>query len=120
MARQHGITMSMTQSSDPRDNAIAERDNAILKQEELYHYRVDSFQQARALLRRSIHLYSYERPHLSLNNQTPHAVHSGTATRPVKRLWKTTPYSSDSDLMLASHDVESQPMTCAHADLQTV
>jgi putative transposase len=120
MARQHGITMSMTQSSDPRDNAIAERVNGILKHEYLYHYRVDSFQQARAPLRRSIHLYSYERPHLSLNNQTPHAVHSGTATRPVKRLWRTSPYPFGSDPTSASHAVHSEPMTCYHADLQTV
>lgn len=108
LAGKHHITMSMTQTSDPRDNAIAERVNGILKLEYLHHHRVDSFKQALALLRRSVHLYCCERPHLSLNNQTPHAVHTGTATRPLKRLWKKKAYPLRSGPPSALPDVEPE------------
>jgi len=107
-AKKYDITMSMTQSGDPLDNAIAERVNGILKLEYLEHHNIETFEQAENLLFHSIHSYCHERPHMSLNNQTPYALHTGTATLPIKRLWKAKTHQVRSGPPSASPDVEPE------------
>jgi putative transposase len=55
----------MTEKSDPRENAIAERVNGIIKNEYLKHHPVYSLVQARAVLDEAVFLYNNHRPHLS-------------------------------------------------------
>lgn len=62
--------ISMTQSGDPRDNAIAERLNGILKQE-LLPASFTSFNQAEELIKEAIYVYNSLRPHTSLKLNTP-------------------------------------------------
>lgn len=69
--KEHGIAISMTQSGDPKDNAIAERVNGILKGEFLNAYRFTSIEQVRTAVDKAVHYYNYERPHRSLNMDTP-------------------------------------------------
>lgn len=69
------IKCSMTQNSDPYENAVAERINGILKQE----YLIDKFNQTlpitRALVRNAIELYNEKRPHYSNHMLTPNQMH---------------------------------------------
>jgi putative transposase len=86
MLHRHNIKISMTENGDPRENAIAERLNGIIKNEYLKKYRPNSFEQAQFLLRRTVNLYNQERPHLSINMHTPDFIHNNkTATN---RKWK--------------------------------
>jgi len=85
--RAYNIEISMTQSGDPLDNAIAERVNGILKEEYLHHYNPENLEQAREALDRSVELYNSDRPHNSIGNLTPDQVHNKTGLV-TKRLWK--------------------------------
>lgn len=80
------INISMTQSGDPLENAIAERVNGIIKNEYLHEYEVDNLTQARGLLREVVKLYNEERPHMSLGMLTPEVVHQQNLK--PKGLWK--------------------------------
>lgn len=77
--------ISMTENSDPLENAIAERVNGILKQE-LLEKRFESFNEARASIDEAVDIYNNLRPHLSIDMLTPAEAHTRTGT--LKRLWK--------------------------------
>ena len=86
LLEEHLIKISMTQTADPLDNAIAERVNGIIKNEYLYSYQVNDIKQAKQVLDLVIQLYKEERLHLSIGNLTPqHVLTSNTNT---VRLWK--------------------------------
>lgn len=80
------IRISMTENGDPRENAIAERINGIMKHEYLYHHKFNTIEQAKAYLETAVDLYNIKRPHLSLDLMVPERVHSSTLN-PKKR-WK--------------------------------
>jgi transposase InsO family protein len=69
------ILCSMTQNSDPYENAVAERINGILKQE----FFIDKFQQKRDIKRKiikeAINTYNEIRPHYSNYMLTPNQMH---------------------------------------------
>lgn len=88
--RAAGMRISMTQSSDPRDNAIAERVNGILKNELLAHHRVENIAHARALLDHAVVLYNQQRPHLSCDMRTPEDAHS--LDHVLRKRWRNYPY----------------------------
>lgn len=71
-----GMRISMTETSDPRDNAIAERVNGILKNELLAHHRVHNITQAKFLLDEAVRIYNQERPHMSCNMLEPEQAHT--------------------------------------------
>jgi putative transposase len=79
------IAISMTQSGNPRDNAIAERVNGILKMELLDPVFAD-LDTARIAVTQAVNTYNYLRPHSSLSMLTPALVH-GRALK-LKRHWK--------------------------------
>lgn len=81
----HNIGISMTQSGDPRDNAIAERVNGILKQELLKEVYA-SFKQASQAISTAIDTYNHHRPHSSVDMLTPEQAHSQTGE--IRRRWK--------------------------------
>ena len=85
-----GMRISMTQGGDPKDNAIAERVNGILKNELLGHHRVKNIAQARAVLDHAVVLYNQQRPHLSCDMQTPEHAHS--LPHVLKKRWRNYPY----------------------------
>ena len=70
----HAVTCSMTDGYDCYQNALAERVNGILKNEFLLR-RPANLRQATTMVRESIAIYNHERPHNSLKNKTPDAVH---------------------------------------------
>ena len=80
------ISISMTQSGDPRDNGIAERVNGVLKTEMLEEVYPD-ITTARAAIAQAVNTYNYLRPHTSINMLTPAMAHSKNIH--LKRLWKS-------------------------------
>lgn len=86
LLQQHGICISMTENGDPLENAVAERINGIIKQEYLDLGQVDTIEEARAELDRTVALYNGARPHSSISMFTPDQVHYGSM--PVQRTWK--------------------------------
>ena len=82
------IQISMTQSGDPLENAIAERVNGILKEEYLDTEQIKMVNEAIRYLHKAIELYNNKRPHMSISNYTPNEVHHATEPIKVKRLWK--------------------------------
>jgi transposase InsO family protein len=66
-----GIRISMTESGDPKDNAVAERQNSTIKNELLKDIKFHSINEVRNAMSRAVDFYNNERPHMSLNNMTP-------------------------------------------------
>ena len=64
----------MTDGYDCYQNALAERINGILKTELLLSSPAD-LDQARQMVDEAVQIYNTERPHMSLKNKTPDAVH---------------------------------------------
>ena len=85
LLQHHHIDISMTQSGDPLENALAERVNGILK-DELLEQRYGLFKAAHPLVAKAISLYNNERPHSSIDMLTPAEAH--TRTGELKRHWR--------------------------------
>lgn len=71
----NGILPSMTQNSDPYENAVAERINGILKQEfmiDKYNLELSVIKQ---IVKESINIYNTQRPHYSNYMMTPDQMH---------------------------------------------
>lgn len=90
---ENNMIISMTESGDPRDNPIAERVNGTIKNEYLYPLQV-TMSGLGMRVKKVTHLYNAQRPHLSLNMNTPeHVYRTGCETH---RLWKNYyPYYED-------------------------
>ncbi|WP_144428943.1 IS3 family transposase [Chryseobacterium sp. StRB126] len=69
------ILISMTENSDPYENAIAERVNGILKYEFGLIDIFEDFKNLSQQLDQSIYYYNNLRPHFSLNYNIPSQVH---------------------------------------------
>ena len=69
------IQPSMTQNSDPYENAIAERINGILKQE----FYIDKYNKdlhiMKQIIKETVNIYNGKRPHLSNHMLTPNQMH---------------------------------------------
>jgi putative transposase len=70
------VLCSMTQNSDPYENAVAERINGILKQE----FMIDKYSQKtkiiNQIIKESVVIYNETRPHYSNYMLTPNQMHS--------------------------------------------
>jgi len=88
LLKKRNIQISMTESGDPLDNAIAERINGIIKEEYLLNHVVKNLKQAKQLLKSVINLYNTERPHMSIGNLTPDTIHYSQNPIETKKLWK--------------------------------
>ena len=84
--KKHGIGISMTQSGDPLENAVAERANGILKTEWLYKMNIATQKKCKSELKRIIGFYNTRRPHMSIGMQTPEVAHTQSGAQ--RRCWK--------------------------------
>ena len=91
LLQKHHVMISMTQSGDPLENALAERVNGILKTE-LISSSYENIERAGVSITRAITVYNYKRLHSSINFQIPDAVHHQQGPQ-IKR-WKNYYYSS--------------------------
>ena len=75
LLEKNNIKCSMTQNSDPYENAVAERINGILKQE----FDIDKYngetKLRRKIVNESIEIYNEIRPHFSNHYLTPNQMH---------------------------------------------
>ena len=94
--KQRNISISMTQSGDPLENAIAERSNGILKVEWLYKMTISSRSECKDVLERIIPFYNTERPHMSIGWQTPEQAHTQYGEQ--RRVWKNYYYHPEQKL----------------------
>jgi len=85
LLRNNFIDISMTQSGDPLDNALAERVNGILK-DELLEEVYPNFNNAQSAVAIAINTYNFQRPHSSVDMLTPVIAHQKTGE--LKRRWK--------------------------------
>ena len=86
LLQDYGIQISMTENGDPKENAVAERVNGIIKDEYLENYSVNNLQEAKELLDAVIALYNEERPHMTINNLVPNVLHENKHNIEIKRL----------------------------------
>ena len=66
-----GIQISMTESGDPKENPVAERQNNTIKNEFFKDIKFHSTGEVRRAMEKTVAFYNNERPHMSLNNMTP-------------------------------------------------
>ena len=69
----HGAKLSMGETGNPYDNAIAERVNGILKTEFFLNDTFNDFQDAHRATPEAIEIYNNLRPHMSIGYMTPAA-----------------------------------------------
>ncbi len=87
LLKKHHIKISMTESGDPKDNAVAERVNGIIKNELLMGMAFFSIEEVRSALKVAIDFYNNERPHMSLDWKTP--AEAALCTGELKKKWKS-------------------------------
>jgi transposase InsO family protein len=92
----HFVKISMTQSGDPLENAIAERVNGILKDELLEKIYIN-YQEAKQAIAAAISIYNYQRPHSSIDMLTPIEAHLREGE--LKRRWKNY-YSKKKEVVM--------------------
>lgn len=80
------IKISMTQNGDPKENAIAERVNGVLKDELLDKVYLD-YKRAVVSVSIAISTYNHHRPHGSIDYLTPYEAHFRSGE--LKRRWKS-------------------------------
>ena len=87
LLKKNGIRISMTECGDPRDNAVAERVNGIIKNELLMGMTFFSIEEVRKALKVAVDFYNNERPHMSLDWKTP--AEAALCTGELEKKWKS-------------------------------
>jgi len=70
------IQISMTQTGNPRDNAVAERVNGILKRELDMYRTFGNYKEACQHVDRAVYKYNHRRRHQSCEFKTPEYIHN--------------------------------------------
>lgn len=82
--KRQGIKISMTENGDPKENAIAERINGILKQEFLDHYEFVTIEEVQQAVEAAVSFYNTQRPHRSIDMLTPQKAALRTGILPKR------------------------------------
>lgn len=85
--KENSIRISMTESGNPKDNAIAERINRTIKDEFLKDIRFRSIGEARDAIAKAVAFYNNERPHMSIDMMTP--AQAAKCNGELKKWWKS-------------------------------
>jgi putative transposase len=89
LLKKKNFVISMTENSDPYENAVAERVNGILKGE-LLQLKYNNELEAMKSVMRAVKIYNTKRPHMSIGLLTPDQAHQ--QENPVNKLWKPKQY----------------------------
>lgn len=84
--KSNNFRISMTENGDPRENAVAERVNGILKSEWLNQMKFRTREEAYNELTSIIRIYNQRRPHSSISMKTPDFAH--ISSDKLSRCWK--------------------------------
>lgn len=85
MLKSRGIRVSMTECGDPKDNAVAERVNGIIKNELLMGTKFRNIDEVKTAVASAINFYNNERPHMSLDWMTP--AEAALCSGELKKKW---------------------------------
>ena len=85
--KENNIRISMTECGDPKENAVAERVNGIIKNELLMGMSFFSIDEVKSALKVAIDFYNNERPHMSLDWKTP--AEAALCTGELQKAWKS-------------------------------
>lgn len=98
LLKSNGIAISMTENSDPLENAVAERINKTVKEEftEEKQISFSNLRESKIMISQIVKFYNDERPHRSLEMFTPSMAYQ--MNRALKRKWKNY-YTNYSKLM---------------------
>lgn len=83
----HKISVSMTESGNPKDNPEAERINNTMKNELFKDMEFHTVEDVREAMKAAVPFYNRERPHRSIEMLTP--MEAATRTGRFKRGWKS-------------------------------
>lgn len=86
LLKNNNVKISMTESGDPRDNAIAERVNGILKNEWIKGKKLSNVVEVTRYVKKIIKIYNDYRPHSSIDYLSPSVAHQMKGQ--LKRRWK--------------------------------
>lgn len=103
LLQDNNIMISMTECGNPRENAIAERVNGILKTEWLNDEHFVGLVDARNRIAQVIDIYNNKRPHLSLDYATPNQAYvmKGEQRRKWKNYYKSQSPEKDEEIILS-------------------
>ena len=87
MLNRNGISVSMTESGDPKENAMAERINSTIKNELLKGMFFTSIAEVRRAVKLAIEFYNNHRPHMSINMMTP--KQAADCKGEIKKMWNS-------------------------------
>jgi putative transposase len=89
LLQKNEVQISMTQTGDPKENAIAERVNKTIKGEFTTEQQINykDVEIAKSEVKNIIDYYNKKRPHRSVEMLTPNVAH--LQKRELKRKWKT-------------------------------
>lgn len=89
LLKKQRIRISMTQTGDPLENAVAERIHKTIKEEFTNDRQINfcNIEEAKTEIRKFIEFYNDKRPHRSLQWMTPNEA--AKCTGALKRVWKT-------------------------------
>ena len=89
LLQKQNIQISMTQSGDPLENAVAERIHRTIKEEFTNDRQINfcNIEAAKAEIKKFIEFYNHKRPHRSVQWPTPNQAHQCTGE--LKRVWKS-------------------------------
>lgn len=96
----NNIRISMTQSGDPLENAIAERINKTIKEEFTTDKQINfcNIETAKKEIAKFIEFYNTKRPHRSLNWLTPAKAHLKQGV--LKRMWRNYKSKQEHDALI--------------------
>ena len=88
LLQKNKVQISMTQSGDPLENAVAERINRTIKEEftDDREMHFCSIELAKTSIKNFVNFYNEKRPHRSVNWHTPNEAHKIKGC--IKRAWK--------------------------------
>lgn len=87
MLKSNNIRISMTETGNPKDNAMAERINSTMKNELLKGLVFHSVSEVRETLETAVKFYNTMRPHMSLDWMTP--AEAAKCNGEIKKWWKS-------------------------------
>lgn len=115
LLQENEILISMTECGNPRENAIAERVNGILKMEWLNDEHFHNIKDAYQRIAEVIDIYNNKRPHLSLDYATPSQAYvmSGEQIKRWKNYYKTkeSPEKDEEKILSLTTDVRTSLQT---------
>jgi len=85
LLKSYGISISMTENGDPKENAKAERINSTMKNELLKDCIFENIEQVREAVESAVEFYNKERPHMSIDMMTPEEA--ANCVGEIKKRW---------------------------------